>query len=121
MTTTKLFTIHFTSEERERLKEFGKKHGYATLSGLIRSALDVVMRNPELLHPTEDKSARELLDSLRTSYEDLTEIPTILREITKKIDRISNSQEVFAKKLGVTHKELKRAQEKDLSGDAIFE
>ncbi len=115
------FNMWMNKEEMKRWKEFGKAHGKTSLAKLIRSALDVVQRNPSLLEVTEDTGSEKILESLEESLSVFDNQADSINEIYQKMEQLERFQEFIAKKLGATDIELKELQQKDLTGEAVFE
>jgi hypothetical protein len=114
-------SIRINEYKKKKYKEFGKAHGFNTLSKLFFASLDVVMRNPSLLEVTEDTGSEKILESLEESLSVFDDQTESFNKIFQKFDQLERFQEFIAKKLGATDTEIKEAQKKDISGEAVFE
>lgn len=116
------YTIHFTLEERERIEKFAKSHGYRTTSRLIKEALNIVIMNPSLLEPTENKTVSEFLDKARESLSTQQELfKSYFDNMESRIDKIEQVTDRLALNSGISEKELKQIKKKEESGEAVFE
>ena len=110
-----------SEEEKKRYSQFAKSHGKTSVAKLIRASLDVVMRNPALLEPTETRDSKEVLRSVKESFRAFDKIIESINIVQSRLDKLEHFQEYIVKKLGASDRELKQLQQKDMSGEAIFD
>jgi len=115
------FNMHMSEEEKKKYSQFGKAHGKTSIAKLIRTSLEVVMRNPVLLEPTESQDSQEILKSVKESFNSFDKLLECLDTINSRLDKFEKYQEFTLEKLGVSKRELMELQQKDLSGEAIFD
>ncbi|MFX0174023.1 MAG: hypothetical protein ACFE9L_19225 [Candidatus Hodarchaeota archaeon] len=121
MSEDEITSIRINKVKKRQYKEFGRSHGFNTLSKLIFASLDVIQRNPKLLEPTEDKESVKMLESLESSLSVFDSLSDSMKVIFEKLEQLERFQEFIVKKLGATKTELKELQQKDISGEAVFE
>lgn len=117
-------SIRINKVKKAQYKEFGREHGYKSLSKLIFALLDGAMRNPSVLEPTVDTGSQEMLESLEKSFsvfDDLTEYLKTIDEKLLQLDGVTRLQKKMAKKVGLSETEIKKAFKEDLTDEAVFE
>lgn len=119
------YTMLWDKKEKDRLTKWGKEQGFSGLAKLIEEALKVVQRHPELLQPQEKyepKESEKILESLRQAkIEASQELTDTLIDHSNRLDRMERLIEGIASKVGMSKKDIKKAQKKDLSSEAVFE
>ena len=119
------YTMLWDKKEKDRITKWGKEQGYSGLAKLIEASLDIVQRHPELLQPQEKYEPHEsekILETLKQAkIEASQELLETLTDHSNRLDRMEKLIEGIALKVGMSKKELKEAQKKDLSSEAIFE
>ena len=116
------YTMLWDKEEKERLTEWGKKHGFSSLAKLIEASLDIVQRNPTLLEPTENPEPMKLLEELKNvKIEALSETQGYFQTIDERLDKLEKIVTHLALKSGVAKADILKFQGKDASGEAVFE
>ncbi|MHA1976906.1 MAG: hypothetical protein ACW98I_08415 [Candidatus Hodarchaeales archaeon] len=116
------YTIHFSAEERNRLKDFANVHGYSTESGIIKDSLKAVYQNPTLLEPTESVSFQENIEKLQEAVKTSIDHKSAYNaEIDIRLEKLERLVEGIALKVGMTKKEVSNAKKKDRSGEVVFE
>lgn len=115
------FNMHMSGEEKEKYSQFAEAHGKTSIAKLIRAALEAVMRNPTLLEPTENQDSQQILRSVKESFNSFGTLLEYLDTINSRLDRFEKYQEFALEKLGASKRELMELQQKDLSGEAIFD
>lgn len=116
------YTMLWDKEEKGRLTEWGKNHGFTSLAKLIEASLDIVRRNPTLLEPTENPEPMKLLEELKNAkFNALSETQDNFQAIDERLDRFEKILIHLALKSGVTKSDLLKFQGKDASGEAVFE
>ena len=116
------YTMLWNKEEKERLTEWGKSHGFSSLAKLIEASLDIVRRNPTLLEPTENPEPMKLLEELKNAkINALSETQDNFQVMDERLDRFEKILIHLALKSGVAKSDLLMFQGKDASGEAVFE
>lgn len=116
------YTIQLSDEERELYDSFAQKHGYTTLSRLIRQALEVVIRTPSLLEPTESFDITKLTEAIeKAGQATIQEQIPFFQGLEDRLFKVERLMEALALQAGMSKKDIKKAQKKDDSSEAVFD
>jgi hypothetical protein len=120
-----LFTMRMSKANRERYEALATKYNISTAQ-LIREGLRVLEENPSFLDPTVNPYIQSIKEAQLGAHQERIDIENETRkdivEMKKDIQTINRILEKFVTKgKPLTQKELKQAQQKDLSSEAIFE
>ena len=121
MTGDRKFTMLMTEKEKEEFKRIAKDYRFNTISTLFRESVKAVLRNPEILFPTEKNLAEEVKESIQKSTKTVINVSENLKKILSRLEKVEKLQEWIIQKLGITDKERLELLKKDMSGEVIFE
>lgn len=127
MSSFKLINFRITEEEDRAWQKFADEYVNGNKSRLIRRAVEIVMRNPSLLDPTQETV--RLLTDLQEAYREETEwkeaVEIGFHQLDKRIGAIeaalSKKLDLVLKTQGVSKKKIKEELEGEEMEDIIFE
>lgn len=127
MTSFKLINFRLTEEEDRAWQKFADEYTNGNKSRLIRRAVEIIMRNPSLLDPTQETV--RLLADLQEAYSVETEWKETVEIYFHQLDRrMTVIEEVLGKKLdlvlktqGISKKEIQKELEEEKMEDIIFD
>ena len=119
------FNMRMSEEDKERYSKLAKKHGIK-LAKLVREGLRVLEENPNFLDPTVNPYIESIKKAQLGAHQERIEYNEHLEEeifnLKQSVGNIERILEKFVTKgKPLTQKELKEAQKKDLSSEAVFE
>lgn len=120
-----LFTMRMSKEEKKRYDKLAAKHGKSRAE-LVREGLRVLEENPNFLDPTVNPYLEKIQSSQREAHQErldyYDQFEQRLENVEQTVGNIERILEKFVTKgKPLTKKELKQAQKKDDSSEAIFE
>ena len=120
-----LFTMRMSKKDNKRFSDFGKKYNLS-LAQLVREGLRILEGNPNHLDHTVNPYLLAIKDAQLGAHQERIEYNEHLEEriirVEQSVGNIERILEKFVTKgKPLTKKELKEAQHKDLSSEAVFE
>lgn len=116
------YSIDFSDEERKKLKTFAEEHGYSSESKVIKDALRVIYKETSGIDPTTIFNPDEFLKTFETkSAEAIQEQYEVLLKFNDRLTNVESLIEGIALEVGMTKKDIKKLQKKDITGEVIFE
>lgn len=116
--------MRMANEEKEHYSKIAKEYNL-TLAQYIREGMEVLERNPSFL----DITSNPYLSAISKAQEEATQerdeyIQTIesrLTNLEKSTGNIERILEKLALSQGLSKKDIKKAQKKDISNEAVFD
>jgi len=119
-----LFTMRMDPKDKERYSKLAKKHGY-TLAKLIREGLRVVEENENFLDPTVNPYLARIQQAQLGEHKELTDsfqsVTQTQEGFNTRLTNVERLLEKLALHEGLSKKDIKKAQKKDISGEVVFE
>lgn len=116
--------MRMDQEDKDRYNKLAKKHGYK-LAKLIREGLRVLEENENFLDPTVNPYFERIQSAQRESdqerLDDSENLKQRLTNVEQAIGNIERLLEKLALHEGLSKKDIKKAQKKDISSEAVFE
>lgn len=118
----KKYSIRFTEEELQKYQSFANERN-RTLATVIRDALDAVCENPALLKPSHPKTDLDtIINALEISArERLTNDMNFRQDVYDNLARVNHKINFLLESMKIPSKTIKRLDNQDISGEAIFD